>query len=104
MKNILPIALLSLTILASSQSAVFSSPKADGYYQCSVNDPTGTPLNVRAKPGGRVIGTVTNGTRVGLASKEDVGKWRQIMIGRQDGESLIYGWVFKKYLVDCSSN
>jgi Bacterial SH3 domain len=104
MKFFLSSALLSLTMVCSTQGVAFSSPKADGYYQCSVYDPTGTPLNIRAKPGGKVIGTIVNGARVGLAAREDSGKWRQIMIGRQDGESLVYGWVFKKYLVDCSSN
>jgi hypothetical protein len=69
-------ALLSLTMVASTQEVAFSSPKADGYYRCSVYDPTGTPLNIRTKPGGKVIGTIVNGSRVGLAAREDSGKWR----------------------------
>jgi hypothetical protein len=103
MKNILSVALLSLIMVANTQLAAFSSPKADGYYQCSVYDPTGTPLNVRKKPGGKVIRTLNNGARVGLASTEDVGKWRLILIGSQEDENVVYGWVAKKYLVNCSS-
>lgn len=30
--------------------------------RCEVADPTGTPLNVRAKPNGRVVGKLRNGT------------------------------------------
>jgi Bacterial SH3 domain len=102
-KNILSIAFLSLIMIGSTQVTAFSSPKADGYYQCTVKDPTGVPLNVRKTPGGKVITSIVNGTRVGLVSREDSGKWKQIMVGSQEDSNVIYGWVVKKYLVNCSS-
>ncbi len=101
MKNILSIALLSLTVLASTQDAAHSSPKADGYYRCTVSDPTGTPLNVRSTPGGEIIGSVQNGTRVGIMTyAPDSGQWRQIIL-QDDGAAYVVGWVFKNYLTDC---
>jgi hypothetical protein len=102
-KNILSITFLSLAMIVSTQVKAFSSPKADGYYQCTVKDPTGTPLNVRETPGGKTIISIVNGTRVGLSSREDSGKWRQVMIGSQEDSNVIYGWVVKKYLINCSS-
>ena len=30
--------------------------------KCEVADPTGTPINVRAKPNGRIVGTLRNGS------------------------------------------
>ena len=32
--------------------------------KCEVADPTGTPLNVRAKPNGRIVGKLRNGSVV----------------------------------------
>jgi hypothetical protein len=32
--------------------------------KCEVADPTGTPLNVRAKPNGRIVGKLRNGSIV----------------------------------------
>ena len=32
--------------------------------KCEVNDPTGTPLNVRVKPNGRIVGKLRNGSIV----------------------------------------
>jgi hypothetical protein len=32
--------------------------------RCKVTDPTGTPLNVRESPKGKIIGTLANGTFV----------------------------------------
>lgn len=32
--------------------------------RCKVTDPTGTPLNVRQSPNGKIIGTLANGTFV----------------------------------------
>lgn len=101
MKNILSIPLLSLTMLVGVQAAAYSSPHPDGYYRCSVYDPTGTPLNVRSKPGGKIIGSVQNGTRVGLVNAPDSGRWRQIILQADGAE--VTGWVFKNYLTDCSS-
>ena len=49
--------LLSLLLLVSEASP----GAANDHVICRVNDQTGTPLNVRGKPDGFVLGTVANG-------------------------------------------
>jgi hypothetical protein len=74
---------------------------------CFVNDPTGTPLNVRDKPNGKIIGTVSNKTVVDWDSNNDDMKdsrgrlWRLIFWGGIDGQNEGWkeGWVFRKYLM-----
>ena len=39
---------------------------------CLVMDPTSTPLNVRAVPGGSVLSTFSNGTVVVVLSRDDL--------------------------------
>ena len=47
---------------------VLSLVPATAQAQCKVNDPTGgTPLNVRSRPNGPILGALSNGTPV-LAS------------------------------------
>ena len=43
---------------------------ADGD-RCKVTDPTGTPLNVRDGPNGKVIGTLANGALVAIVEYKD---------------------------------
>lgn len=61
---------------------------------CTVNDPTGTPLNVRARPssGSLIRGALNNDVRVVV--KERRGQWAKI-VTEAPGKS---GWVFGKYL------
>lgn len=63
---------------------------------CTVSDPTGTPLNVRQSPGGRVIGTLKNGTVVALGATDgsEGEKWTRIIQPRE-------GYVWSAYLTDC---
>ncbi len=63
---------------------------------CSVQDPTGTPLNVRAKPNGRVLTTVRNGTLVDIDSGTATSKWARIRFDR--GRKRITGWVLRDFL------
>ncbi|VEE06597.1 SH3 domain-containing protein [Neisseria animalis] len=67
---------------------------------CYVSDPTGTPLNVRAKPAGKVIAKLKNGTPVVLidhvAYYDRKGKaW--IQIATPDNKKI--GYVFDDYIV-----
>lgn len=64
---------------------------------CQVMDPTGTPLNVRAVPGGNVVTTLSNGTVVLIFNQTTYnGKgWAYIGTGK---EQLPVGWVFFDYL------
>jgi hypothetical protein len=64
---------------------------------CMVNDPTGTPLNVRARPNGAILGALHNGAPVQvLQVVHDSGgrPWAYIAplgAGRR-------GWVFGNFL------
>ena len=71
---------------------------------CRIADPTGTPLNVRATPGGEVINRLKNGRKVfkdGIDGWDDEGnpKWAHV-VGEYKGEWRDWGWVFLGYL-DC---
>lgn len=63
---------------------------------CKVSDPTGTPLNVRQSPGGRVIGTLKNGTVValGVTDGSEGEKWTRIIEPKE-------GYVWSAYLSEC---
>jgi hypothetical protein len=50
---------LKQLLVASFVLAVLSSPSIAGDGPCIVDDPTGTPLNVRSKPNGQIIGDLT---------------------------------------------
>lgn len=64
---------------------------------CTVADPTGTPLNLRADPGGALWGTVKNGTVLrAVAIRQHKGKdW--VYVSRWSEDNAI-GWVYDPYL------
>ena len=65
---------------------------------CVVNDPTGTPLNVRSSPNGSILGALYNGDRVNLlrvVADRSGQSWAYIA-PRGPGKS---GYVFYNYLV-----
>ncbi|MCF3638997.1 SH3 domain-containing protein [Rhizobium sp. TRM95111] len=63
---------------------------------CLVNDPTGTPLNVRAAPNGRILLTLGNGEKVEpVGERTHEGKpWLLVARGGQE-----LGWVFARYIL-----
>lgn len=67
----------------------------DGPPVCTVVDPTGTPLNVREGPNGKILSTLKTGSKVEfIEHKEDKGKkWALVA---KYGES--WGYVFGDYL------
>jgi hypothetical protein len=71
------------------------TPQTD-WTPCIVQDPTGTPLNVRAKPNGKVLTTVKNGTLVALDGSTTGGKWVRISVEKRKKE--IIGWVVHEFL------
>lgn len=80
------LSVLCCTVFASAQGEV-----------CTVTDPTGTPLNIRNAPGGRVIGTLRNGTEVyieELRSDEQGRAWAKV--SNPNRRSL--GWVFREFV------
>jgi hypothetical protein len=60
---------------------------------CIVADPTPTPLNVRATPGGQIVATIADGSVVITNSRR--GKW--VHISWPSGHPI--GWVYRSYIV-----
>jgi hypothetical protein len=67
--------------------------------ECIVADPTGTPLNVRNRPNGTILGALHNDTRVIVTdSTVASGKVWSKIVPIEAGKA---GWVFRSYL-DCA--
>jgi Bacterial SH3 domain len=64
---------------------------------CIVQDPTGTPLNVRKRPSQHapIIGALNNGTTI--STRMSRGDWVHIVPQKLSGKS---GWVWRKF-IDC---
>ncbi|AMW28157.1 MULTISPECIES: SH3 domain-containing protein [Arthrospira] len=59
---------------------------------CIVADPTDTPLNVRATPRGRIIGSLPDGVEVEVWERSPDGKWVYIYT------PVMEGYVWENYL------
>lgn len=89
-----------LSVLSLSVSVLTTSLPAEAETVCKVSDPTGTPLNVRAEPNGRIINTLTNGTEVYVDQivNDDRGRpWAKVS-GYYQGEYITWGWVFREFI------
>jgi len=58
-KRLLPTTALACALIAPATSHANQA-------SCVVDDPTGTPLNVRTSPNGTIVGALHNGTSVGV--------------------------------------
>jgi hypothetical protein len=63
---------------------------------CVVADPTGTPLNIRTSPNGKVVGRIANGERIRISDQttENGKEWAYI----SNAAARPMGWVFRKFL------
>ncbi|MDJ0846590.1 SH3 domain-containing protein [Crocosphaera sp.] len=68
---------------------------------CRVTDPTGTPLNVRETPNGRIIGRLSNGVDVYIVKIDYDSQGRLwALVGRSShNQSGVFGWVFREFIV-----
>lgn len=67
---------------------------------CQVTDPTGTPLNVRDRPNGRIINNLRNGRTVTIqdTSYDSKGRpWAKIG-GYYNGQYRVWGWVLREFI------
>ncbi len=96
MKKILGILVLALMLFVGQLTEAKNPPQRTEWMACTVNDPTGTPLNVRTKPNGKIIKTVKNGTLVAIDDATAGNRWSRISITR--GRKSIIGWVLRDYL------
>ena len=63
---------------------------------CVVADPTGTPLNIRTSPNGKIVGRIANGERIRISDQttENGKEWAYI----SNAASRPIGWVFRKFI------
>jgi hypothetical protein len=66
--------------------------------RCKVTDPTGTPLNVRESPNGKVIGTLPNGTLVTVVEYKDAANGKPWVKVKHYETKKPIGWVFREFV------
>jgi len=64
---------------------------------CTVKDPTGTPLNIRATAAGEIVGQVRNGVRVRVLERGMHNGKPWVLVERWPDDNVV-GWVFDPYL------
>jgi hypothetical protein len=66
---------------------------------CRVTDPTGTPLNIRARPNGKIISKVRNGMVVNpqLVASDRGKPWALVTV-KQRSHDRIQGWVIREFI------
>ena len=86
---------LSLPAHFDMSVGFYSNAFAKG--RCLVADPTGTPLNVRTEPNGRIVDSLRNGVLVEIIELGSSHGKARAYVGRADSK-LPLGWVFRDYL------
>lgn len=90
---------LCLGVSLSLNITGFSSPALAETETCIVADPTGTTLNVRKSPNGKVIGSIQNNKTVkilGLSIDKKGRSWAKVR-----GNAGSTGWILRDF-VTCS--
>ncbi|MGK7926373.1 MAG: SH3 domain-containing protein [Spirulina sp.] len=91
---------LVLSFAIAALMALTMSLPARAERVCQVTDPTGTPLNVRNRPNGRVINALRNGREVyilEIAYDNQNRPWARVG-GYYRGEYRIWGWVLREFI------
>lgn len=70
------------------------------YYatKCRVADPTGSQLNLRTTPNGRIITTIENDISVTIIDSAKDGQGRDWVYIERDESGIALGWAFKRFL------
>jgi Bacterial SH3 domain len=90
--------ILSVSALLISVFIVQLPAKAEKV--CQVTDPTGTPLNVRVTPNGKIINTLRNGREVNveeIAYDSQGRPWAKVS-GYYKNRYRVWGWVFREFI------
>jgi len=66
--------------------------------RCKVTDPTGTPLNVRDSPNGKITGTLANGSLVGIVEYKDAANGKPWVKIVDPKTKTPIGWVFREFV------
>ncbi len=85
---------IAIVVLAFGLAGV----SAEAQTRCRIMDPTGTPLNIRATPGGRVVGQLPNGMLVNRAEtvRDERGRAWVFLHSRETGDPI--GWVYREFV------
>jgi hypothetical protein len=93
-------ALLSASILAIGVNLNTKAYASNASTVCEVTDPTGTPLNVRNRPNGKVINRLKNGRNVDIVETgyDDRGRSWAKVAGYHNGRYREFGWVIREFV------
>src|SRR5262249_14553365 len=83
--------------LAGVAALFLATGAAHAVGTCDVADPTGTPLNVRDRPNGKILFTLRNGAEVVPLEESNDHKWLKIFLRKNTRKE---GWVVYNFL-DC---
>jgi hypothetical protein len=74
--------------------------KAQDNGVCKVTDPTGTPLNVRSSPNGKIINQLKTGKVVEILtiSVDSKGRSWAFIGGYYNGKYREWGWVYREFI------
>jgi hypothetical protein len=84
--------------VAALAASIGLAQAADDDQHCKVTDPTGTPLNLRDKPNGRIIGTLKNGMFVSVTEYANDAKGRPWVDVADYNTKKVLGWVFREFI------
>jgi hypothetical protein len=86
-------------IVAGPIGICFSSFSAQAE-TCKVMDPTGTPLNVRLQPNGKIVAKIRNKRVVYLQSitRDENGKQWVLVSMKNNGGEMVLGWVLREFV------
>ena len=88
----------SLMPLLVMMLSVTSVTVAHAKSRCVVADPTGTPLNVRTTPNGKIVSTLPNGQFVTIIDNSSDRSGKQWAYVSDYETSQPLGWVFRKFI------
>jgi uncharacterized protein YraI len=85
-------------LLATLAIGLALSSQAMAQPRCRVTDPTGTPLNLRSGPNGKIVGTLPNGVLVSTGEDSVDARGNDwVSIARYDNRQPL-GWVFREFV------
>lgn len=79
-------------------AVLFFAHTAQAQRFCYVADPTGTPLNIRIEPNGRVVGAIRNGTQVVIDGSQRDERGRLWVFIRNLDSGVGIGWVYRNFI------
>jgi hypothetical protein len=99
MKKLMTAAAMMLAATTAASAIEVVVIRGSSNSECIVADPSGTPLNVRNRPNGTILGALHNDTKVIVTDSTIAsGKVWSKIVPIDAGKA---GWVFRRYL-DCA--